>query len=202
MSCDYSTGRAVPCKDAIGGIKAIYLVTDGTSAYTLGAGDVTLDSGSNCQVDDIDTSITVYKIDLPRNTATFAAPVEHSTENGSFFYNQTLEIPLHKLDHETQCLLHNIHKNYQSVFVHLESDNVLLAGYERGLGGSGGDTNVGAGLNDGQKFMITLQSETSQPPLHLAPTSGAGTSDYPFDGLATPSNVTVSASQIAPDSVT
>jgi hypothetical protein len=202
MSCDYSTGRAIPCKDAIGGIKAIYLVTDGTSALTLTAEDITLDSGSDCQVDDIDTSITVYQIDLPRNTANFSQTLENSIENGSFFYNQSLEIHLHKLEHETACLLHNVAKNYQSVLIHLENDTVLLAGYERGLGVSGGETTVGAGLNDGQKFTLTLQSETRQPVLYLAPTSGAGTTDYPFDGLTTSANVTVSATQVTPDSVT
>lgn len=202
MACDYSTGRALPCKDAIGGVKALYLVTDGTSAYTLNAGDVTLDSGSACQVDDVDTSITVYKIDLPRNTATVSQSLENSIENGSFFYNQTIEIALHKLEHETACLIDAVAKNYQSIFVHLENDTVLLAGYERGLSATGGDTMVGAGLNDGQKFMLTLSGETRKPFLYLANTSGAGTASYPFDGLATPANITVSATQIAPDSVT
>ena len=89
MSCDYSTGRAIPCKDAIGGIKAIYLVTDGTSAYTLTAADVTLDSGSDCQIDDVDTAITVYQIDLPRNTASFSQPIEVSDENGNIFFDKT-----------------------------------------------------------------------------------------------------------------
>lgn len=202
MSCDYSTGRAVPCKDAIGGIKAIYLVTDGTSALTLGAGDVTLDSGSDCQIDDIDTAITVYQIDLPRNTASFSQPIEVSDENGNIFYTPTLEIALHKLDHETTCLLNSVAKNYQSILIHTESDQVLLAGYERGMGVSAGDTMVGAGLGDGSKYNLTFITQSRKPVLHLAPTSGAGTSDYPFDGLTTPSNVTVSATQITPDSVT
>ena len=197
MACNYSTGIAEGCKDAIGGIKAIYLVTDGTDPYTLTGADVTLDASSNCEVDDIDTAITVYKVDLPRNTASFSQPLEVSDENGNVFYNPTLEIQIHKLDHDVACLLDSVAKNYQSILVHLENDTVVLAGFERGMGASGGDTTVGAGLGDGQKFMLTLSTQQRSPVKYLAPTAGAGTTNYPFDGLVTASNVTVSATQIA-----
>ena len=161
MACDYSTGRALPCKDAIGGIKELYLVTDGTSPYTLSASDVTFTGSTTQEIADIDTAITVYKIDLPRNTATFAEPIEVSDENGNFFYTPTFEIALHKLDYETQDLLHAIAKNYQSIFALTDAGNVFCAGFERGLGVSGGDTQIGAGLGDGQKFMLTLSSQNA-----------------------------------------
>lgn len=197
MSCDYSTGRALPCKDSIGGIKELYLVTDGTSPYVLGDADVTYSASTRQQIADIDTAITVYKIDLPRNTATFAEPIEVNDENGSFMYAPTLEIALHKLDYQTQDLLHSVAKNYQSVVVLTDLGQVFVAGFERGLGVSGGDSQVGAGLNDGNKFMLSLSSQcTERVKMLPAPTKGA--TGYPFDGLATVANVTISATQITP----
>lgn len=196
MACNYSTGVATGCKDAIGGIKAIYLVTDGTEPYTIGGADVTLDSSSDCEVDDIDTAITVYQVDLPRNTASFSQPLEVSDENGNVFYNPTLDIQIHKLNNHVACLLDSVAKAYQSILIHLENDTVILAGYERGMGASGGDTLVGAGLGDGQKYTLTLSTQQRVPVKYLAPTAGAGTASYPFDGLTTPANVTVSATQI------
>lgn len=197
MACDYSTGRALPCKDAIGGIKSLYFVTDGTSPYTLTDADVTYTASTRQQIADIDTAITVYQVDLPRNTATFAEPIEVSDENGNFFYTPTLEIALHKLDYETQDLLHAIAKNYQSVFALNDAGNIFCAGFERGLGVSGGDTQVGAGLGDGQKFMLTLSSQCAER-VKMLPAPTAGATGYPFDGLTTVANVTISSTQITP----
>ena len=195
MACDYATGRALTCKDAIGGIKSLYFVTDGTSPYTLTDADVTYSASTRQEFADIETAITVYQFDLPRNTATFAEPIEVSDENGNFFYTPTLEVSFMKIDYETEDLLHAIAKNYQSVFILTDAGQVLCAGFERGLGVSGGDTTIGAGLGDGQKFTLTLSSQC-QERAKMLPAPTAGEAVYPFDGITTPSNVTISATQI------
>ena len=197
MACDYATGRAKGCKKNIGGIKTLYFVTDGTSPYTLTAADVTYTASTFQEIADIDTAITVYQVDLPRNTATFSEPIESSDENGSIFYTPTLDITLHGLDYETQDLLQGIAANYQSVFVLTNKGNIFCAGFERGLGVSGGDTAIGAGLGDGQNETLTLTSQTATR-VKMLPAPTAGASGYPFDGLTTPANVTISATQINP----
>jgi hypothetical protein len=197
MACDYSTGVGLGCKDVIGGLKALYFFTDGTSPYTLTAADVTFTATTTQEIEDIDTAVTVYKWDLPRNTATFSEALESSDENGSIMYAPTLVITLHGLQYEIQDLLQGVAKNYQSVGVLTNRGNMFIAGFERGLGASAGDTVIGAGLGDGQNMTLTLSSQCATR-VKMLPAPTAGATGYPFDGLTTVANVTISATQITP----
>ena len=74
---------------------------------------------------------------------------------------------------------------------------MFIAGFERGLGASAGDTVIGAGLGDGQNMTLTLSSQCSTR-VKMLPAPTAGAAGYPFDGLTTVANVTISATQITP----
>ena len=66
FGCDVSEGRAVGCKDVIGGINKIFLLNydaDLLSKLTITSNEIT----------DIDSAITIYQYDLRPNTATFNA---------------------------------------------------------------------------------------------------------------------------------
>ena len=46
MACTLTKGRVEPCRDAIGGIKAVYLIDYQEDAFTISAGEITaIDAG-------------------------------------------------------------------------------------------------------------------------------------------------------------
>ena len=76
MACDLTRGRKEPCKDTVGGLKAVYFVD-----YS--------DLGTVTQTDDEITDMTgtfsAYKYELKGNSS-FEQAVNSSRENGTTFF--------------------------------------------------------------------------------------------------------------------
>ena len=91
MACNLTKGRALLCRDSIGGIKAIYFAQhDELSAYTAASGELTdfdLSGGSD----------DVYKYALKRGTGGVTETINANSENGTIFYTHSVNIKLHKL---------------------------------------------------------------------------------------------------------
>ncbi len=60
MACDLSLGRKVPCKDVVGGIKAVYFIDYGDIS-------ITYDSTDTDVIDDLG-AVTAYKYELKGNS--------------------------------------------------------------------------------------------------------------------------------------
>ena len=102
MACNITAARGIDCRDAIGGLKAIYfcssycsnILTEATVtdlSYTMTtAGFATWDIASAGVV-------TVYKYDLVTDLSAFKSGVEADKATGSVMWNQTLDIVLHKV---------------------------------------------------------------------------------------------------------
>ena len=88
MACDLTRGRKEPCKDVVGGIKAVYFID---------FGDITIayDSTDTDLVEDLGT-VTAYEYEVKGNSS-FEQTVNASRENGTVFYEQTLNLTLKKL---------------------------------------------------------------------------------------------------------
>ena len=59
MSCLLTAGRTIPCKDVVGGIKAVYFVN---------FGDITAITESADEVTDMTGTFSAYKYDLKGNS--------------------------------------------------------------------------------------------------------------------------------------
>ena len=99
MACDLTLGRKEPCKDSVGGIKAVYFAD---------FGDITLayDSTDTDVVEDLGT-VTMLEYQLKGNSS-FEQTFNSSRENGTSFFEQTLNITLKKLtvqDHKEPSAL-------------------------------------------------------------------------------------------------
>jgi hypothetical protein len=90
MACDLTSGRAVPCKDVVGGIRAVYFVDFGD------LGTVTL---TNDEVTDISGTFSAYQYVVKGNSS-FEQAFNSSRENGTTFFTQTLNLTLTKLTKE------------------------------------------------------------------------------------------------------
>ena len=94
MACTLSLGRKEPCKDVVGGIKNVYFVDFGG----LGTVTETNDEITNLTGDG-SNNLTAYKYEL-KGANSFEQTVNASRENGTVFYEQTLNINLKKLSKE------------------------------------------------------------------------------------------------------
>ena len=92
MACSLTTGRKVPCKSAVGGIKTIYFADYGTlGSATIASGEITALAGTP----------TWFQFDVKGNSS-LETSINSSRENGTTFYESTLNLTLTFQDKATQ----------------------------------------------------------------------------------------------------
>lgn len=159
MACDISRGRLEPCKESVGGIKAVYFVNKGDIPLA----DVTYDVTNT----DVITSVglsnpSAYKFDV-RGASTYTETPTTSREAGTTFFEQVLELQLPKLtkaDHKTIKLLSY---GSPSIIVEDNNGNLLLAGLEYGLDVTGGSIATGAAMGDMSGYTLTFTGMEKVP---------------------------------------
>jgi len=198
MACNITAARGIDCRDAIGGLKAIYFCSSYCSdilknatvtadSYTITtAGFATWDIASG-------SAVTVFKYDLVTDLSSFKSGVEADKGTGSVMWNQTLDVVLHKVVAADLFELGLISKNRAQIFVQDSNDNVYLMGITDGCYLTGGDTiATGAGRSDMNGLTLSFTAK-EQAPLYIIPASaGVATAKYPFDGLADEAALTIS----------
>ena len=92
MACSLTTGRKVPCKSAVGGIKTIYFADYGTLGdATIVAGEITVLAGTP----------DFFQFDV-KGASSLETAINSSRENGTTFYESTLTMALTFQDKATQ----------------------------------------------------------------------------------------------------
>lgn len=171
MACDLTKGRVEPCKDVVGGLKAVYFVDFGD------LGNIS-EEGTNDEITDMDGTFTAYKYDL-RGNSSFEQNVNASRENGTVFFEQVLNLTLKKLsaaDHKEIKLL-----SYGRPHVVVEdyNGNAFLMGKEHGSEVTGGTVVTGAAMGDLSGYTLTFTAMEKLPAQFL---DGA-TDGEPFAGM-------------------
>ena len=199
MACNITAARGIDCRDAIGGLKAIYFCSsycsDILKEATVTASSYTITTAGFANWDIVDSgSVTVFKYNLVTDLSNFTTAIEADKATGSVMYNQTLNVVLHKVVAADLFQLGLIAKNRAQIFVQDSNDNVFLMGITDGCYLTGGDT-IATGTNRSDMNGLTLNfTAKEQNPLYiLAPTAGASNTKYPFDGLADDSDLTITA---------
>ena len=154
MAGELTTGRKLPCKDSVGGIKAVYLADYGTlGALTVAtSGELTAIAGTP----------DLFQFDVKGNSSLEQA-ITSSRENGTTFYEQTLNLTLTKLDVATQKELTTIAKARPHVFVQDYNDNYFLVGAAHGADVSGGTIVTGAAMGDLSGFTLVFSAQETLP---------------------------------------
>jgi len=164
MACTLTTGRSLPCRDSVGGLKAVYFADYDT------LGTLTVTSGN---VDSISGTPTLFQFDLKGNSS-LEQTINASTENGTVFYEQTLNLTLTKLDLATQEELKLIAHARPHVFVEDYNGNYLLVGAVHGAEVSGGTIVTGAAMGDLSGFTLTLTAQETIPAYFVTATVVTG----------------------------
>ena len=158
MACDLTKGRIEPCKDVVGGIKNVYFIDFGdiTISYDLTNTDVIDDLGA----------VTAYKYELKGNSS-FEQTVNASRENGTVFYEQTLNLTLKKLSVADNKELKLLAYGRPHVVVQDYNGNAFLMGALNGADVSGGTIVTGAAMGDLSGYTLTFTGQEKTPANHL-----------------------------------
>ena len=153
MSCLLTAGRTIPCKDVVGGIKAVYFVNFGDlGTITESADEVTNMTGT----------FSDYKYDL-KGDSSFEQSFNSSRENGTTFFEQTLNLQFSKLTKEDNKELKLMAYGRPQVVVLDYNDNAFLMGAEHGSEVTGGSIVTGAAMGDLSGYTLTLSAQEVKP---------------------------------------
>jgi len=159
MACSLTTGRKVPCKSAVGGIKTIYFADFGTLGdATIASGEITAFSGSP----------SWFQFDVKGNSSMETA-ITSSRENGTTFYDTTLNMTLTLQDKATQEELKLIAHARPHVCVEDYNGNYFVVGLENGGDVNGGTITTGAAMGDLTGYTLTVNAQETAPPYFATP---------------------------------
>lgn len=161
-------GRGVGCKDALGGIKRLYIAEWSEGMWEdIAAGAVAGLSGT--------TAIDFYTYDMNRGSGSLNQTITASIENGTVFYDQALTANFSKLAAADITELTNITKGRMSVLVEDNNGNWFVMGHSRGVEASGGVVQTGTASGDLNGFTIEMNAQEVAAAPFLALTDGAPT---------------------------
>lgn len=153
MACDLTKGRAVPCKDVVGGI---YKVT------FINYGDMGNIAFSNDEITDISGTFTAYVYEVKGNSS-FEQTFNSSRENGTTFFTQTLNLTLPKLSKEDNKELKLMAYGRPQVVVQDYNGNAFMMGLNYGAEVTGGTIVTGAAMGDLSGYTLVLEAQEQLP---------------------------------------
>ena len=174
MACDLTRGRKEPCKDVVGGLRAVYFTDFGDFGTVTQTAD---------EITDMTGTFTAYKYEVKGNSS-FEQTITSSRENGTTFFEQTLNLTLHKLTKEDHAEIKLLAYGRPHVAVEDYNGNVFVMGLQHGADVSGGTIVTGAAMGDLSGYTLTLTGQELKPANFVA---GATSAD-PYAGMtsATP----------------
>lgn len=177
MACGLNLGRKEPCKDVVGGIKNVYFVDFGD------LGNVTEDDEITNMTGDSSNNLTAFKYEVKGNSS-FETNITSSRENGTTFFEQTLNLTLHKLSKEDNKELKLLAFGRPHVVVEDYNGNCMLMGLEHGADVSGGTIVTGAAMGDLSGYTLTLSAMERKPANFMDVNADISTTGYPFSEFA------------------
>ncbi len=181
MACDLTLGRKEPCKDVVGGIKNLYFVNYGDLGTVSITDDVSGESITNITgyTGDVAGDLTCYKYEVKGNSS-LEQTVNSSRENGTTFYEQTLNLTLKKLSKLDNKQLKLMAYGRPHVAVEDYNGNFMMVGLEHGADVSGGTVVTGAAMGDLSGYTLTLTGMETKPANFVA----SPTSADPYDAMS------------------
>lgn len=149
MACDLSLGRLEPCKDSVGGLKAIYFVNFGDIASW------TPDLVNTDVIDAVTGSPSAYKYEI-KGASSFTQNIQSDRLTGTTAFEQVLEVTLKKLTAADHKELKLLSYGRPHVIVEDYNGNFFLAGLEHGMEVTGGTIVTGAAMNELSGYTLTL----------------------------------------------
>jgi hypothetical protein len=156
MPCDISLGRLEPCKTSVGGLKAVYFMTEGDAT------GVTYDATNTDAITAIAGTPIGFKYDL-KGSSSFEQTINSSRENGTTFFTQTLNLSLKQLTIKDHKQIKLLSYGRPQAIVEDNNGNFFYCGLKNGLDVTGGTIVTGAAMGDMSGYTITIVGEEPVP---------------------------------------
>ncbi len=122
------------------------------------------------------SGLTAYKYEL-KGTSSFEQAITSSRDNGTTFFDQTLNLTLHKLSKQSHKEIKLMAYGRPIVIVEDRNSNFFVAGLEHGCEVTGGTIVTGAAMGDMSGYTLVLNGQEQVPANFLDGTlSAAGIS--------------------------
>jgi len=131
MPCAITSGYTIDCRESVGGIQAIWLISNANLYDASGNSRVTESSGTVTAMTKA-TGTRFYKFEVPRGTAVASTNMTGSMENGTVFYTHSLTFPINSRTATVRNIITTLAKN-RLTFVTLEMDGTYRM-YGKGYG--------------------------------------------------------------------
>lgn len=162
MSCAITKGRNLGCKPAYAGIKNVYILDYSAVISALGDtnGTITLPT---------DNSAEFFKFELKGGNSSMETVINSSRENGTTFYETTLNLTFQILDAATQEEIKLLSRGRAHYVVEMYPDGAgttkrMLVGRDNGGEVTGGTIVSGSAAGDLQGFTLTVTASEVFPP--------------------------------------
>ena len=162
MGCDITlTGRGTNCRNSLGGIKNVYMSQwiDGRWITASGGATTGCTGAAN---------VSFYTFNLLRNSGSFNQIVTSSVENGTVYFEQTLECVFggEKTADDVEQLVELV-KDRVAIIVQDRNDEYWVMGLTHGCLVTAGSVDSGAAPGDNNGFKLTFSAEELLPAVVL-----------------------------------
>ena len=155
MACSLTlTGRSLPCRDALGGVKKVWM-----AAFA----DELWDAVASGEIPDSAAALVLKDYVSPKNTSSLTQTVNASVENGTVFYTQVLSLVLNKPVVADITEVQNLAKGRLAIVVQDNNDNYFVMGHTRGAELTGGSLTTGTALGDLNGYTLEFTAEEAIP---------------------------------------
>ena len=164
MACNFiNAGRALACKDSVGGIKAVIFVpNDATNKIVVDSLD-----DSTGAIDNLVANVAgSFKYEL-KGTSSLEETITASADNGTVFYEQALNLTLPKLSATDTKEIKLLAASRPQIIVQDYNNNYMVVGLENGADVSGGTIVTGTAMGDMSGYTLVFSGMEIAPASHL-----------------------------------
>ena len=167
MACSLTlAGRGVGCKDALGGIKRIYVAEWADGIWEdISAGEV---AGATA-------AITFYTYDMTKGSGSLTQTITSDIAAGTVFFDQVCSVTFAKAAAADITEISNLVKGRVAVMVEDNNGNWFVMGLKNGVEVSGGTAQTGQAAGDQNGFTLEFSAQEVSAAPFLALTNGAPT---------------------------
>lgn len=159
MACNIDTGRTLPCRDSVGGLKNVYFINyDAAASLPL----VTTAGNEDTVAFDGVWDATNYQYAL-KGTSSLTTNIQASRENGTVAFEQVLELTLPKLSKEDNYQVKLLAWGRPRIVVEDYNGNYFLVGREHGADVTGGTIVTGAAMGDLSGYTLSFTAMELTP---------------------------------------
>jgi len=167
MPCLLTTGFALDCKNAVGGIQNIWLITTGNKGTFTKSTSGTVTAWTP-------TANSLFKYELRKASSSFETDIMQNDINGTTYYSTKLTFQLNKMEVYKRNELKLVAQNLVIVIILDRLGQYWVVGDENGCNMTSGKGNSGTAMGDFNGWTVEMTAEESDMPALL--TSGVVTS--------------------------